>query len=111
MAYTEGAAPIALDSAVTLIDVDLAALNGGAGNDTIDGGAGIDTIDVNTRTLSAETFRIYTRDAAIAAGAKVVAAKPLKRQIWRNPKPIILSPLVVAPVPLREILIFNPKPQ
>ena len=38
------------------------------GRDIVDGGAGIDTIQITTRALVAETFRIYTRDAAIAAG-------------------------------------------
>jgi Ca2+-binding RTX toxin-like protein len=38
------------------------------GRDVVDGGAGIDTIQIVTRALANETYRIYTRDAAIAAG-------------------------------------------
>ncbi|QYX56459.1 hypothetical protein K1T73_15610 [Roseovarius sp. SCSIO 43702] len=62
-------------------------INGGAGNDTIlmnfttgaggrdivDGGADVDTVEV-TGNASAETFRIYTRDAALAAGLTGLAA-------------------------------------
>ena len=44
------------------------------GSDFVDGGAGIDTMDVNTRTLSAETFRIYTRAAAVTAGIAITNA-------------------------------------
>ncbi|MBU9698758.1 heme peroxidase [Rhodobacteraceae bacterium HSP-20] len=38
------------------------------GRDVVDGGAGIDTIQIVTRALAGETYRIYTREAAIAAG-------------------------------------------
>ena len=37
------------------------------GRDYVDGGDGVDTFDVNGNAL-AETFRVYSRDAAIAAG-------------------------------------------
>jgi Ca2+-binding RTX toxin-like protein len=38
------------------------------GRDFVDGGAGVDTVVVTTRVLGIETYRIYTRAAAIAAG-------------------------------------------
>ncbi|MGO4525956.1 peroxidase family protein [Microvirga sp. 2MCAF35] len=44
------------------------------GRDFVDGGDGVDTFDVNGSGLS-ETFRVYSRDAAIAAGiTNLVAA-------------------------------------
>lgn len=43
----------------------------GDDRDTIDGGAGTDTLEINGEEGVAETFRIFTRDAAIAAGLNV----------------------------------------
>lgn len=46
----------------------------GDGRDTIDGGAGTDTLEINGQSDIAETFRIYTRAAAVAAGLAVGGA-------------------------------------
>ncbi|WP_210482681.1 peroxidase family protein [Microvirga antarctica] len=44
------------------------------GRDIIDGGAGEDTYDIDGRASTSEVFRVYTRDAAIAAGMTGLAA-------------------------------------
>jgi Ca2+-binding RTX toxin-like protein len=51
--------------------------NGGGatdGFDRVDGGLGSDTFDVNTRANTAETFRVYTREAAQLAGIAILGA-------------------------------------
>ncbi|WP_138933513.1 peroxidase family protein [Roseovarius arcticus] len=47
--------------------------NSAGGRDIIDGGDGVDTVQI-TGTEAAETFRIYTRDAALLAGLTGLAA-------------------------------------
>ncbi|MGP1664481.1 MAG: hypothetical protein ACTS5I_00910 [Rhodanobacter sp.] len=44
------------------------------GFDTVDGGLNVDTFDVNTRAGVAETYRVYTRNAAEAAGIVLLGA-------------------------------------
>lgn len=49
-------------------DDDIIFWNVGEGLDTINGGADTDTLDISGEAATAETFRIFTRAAALAAG-------------------------------------------
>jgi Ca2+-binding RTX toxin-like protein len=62
------------EAGVDTINWDANASGDTDGFDMVDGGLGIDTFDVDTRGGVAETYRVYTRNAAEAAGIIVLGA-------------------------------------